>query len=90
MAKKISVQELLKSDTFADQVAALSFEQGLTLLEELVEQVEGGELALEESVSAYERGVSLLGHLRQLISGAEKKLETLQKSAAEKKTKKSG
>ena len=88
MNAKLNVKKLLAEDGKDVQFDPLSFEDGLTLLEELVEQVEEGELPLEKSILAYERGVGLLGHIRGLISGAEEKLEKLQKGASEKKSRK--
>ena len=84
MGKELTVDTLLDDAEYEKSVETLSFEEGVTLLEDLVEQVEAGDLPLERSILAYERGVGLLGHLRGLISGAEEKLETLQKKAASK------
>ena len=85
MNAKLTVKKLLADDGGDTDYESLAFEEGLGLLEALVEQVEEGELPLEQSVLAYERGVALLSHLRGLISGAEEKLEKLQKGAADRK-----
>lgn len=91
MSNGVTVDSLLQEGEAGKYIEELSFESGLSLLEELVKRVEGGELPLEQSILAYERGVQLLSHLRELISGAEEKLETLQAAATgvnKKKTKK--
>ena len=78
MAKVITVDALLAANDAKGVIEKLSFEEGLRLLEELVKQVEGGTLALEQSILCYERGSALAAHLRGLISGAEQKLKILQ------------
>jgi exodeoxyribonuclease VII small subunit len=60
----------------------LSFEEGIKLLERLVQSVEAGALPLEKAVTSYEKGVRLVQHLRSQLSGAEQKLKVLQKAGA--------
>jgi len=62
----------------------LSFEQGLKLLEELVDKVESGELSLENSIEAYEKGTFIIERLRAELFKAEKKLKILDKDSDEK------
>jgi exodeoxyribonuclease VII small subunit len=78
MAKAVTLKELLTAEDLDAKVAELSFEDGLRILEELVEQVESGALALDKAVLSYERGVALIERLRGLLSGAEEKLRLLQ------------
>ena len=40
----------------SNEEKALSFEQALTQLEEIVNQLERGEVSLDDAVAAYERG----------------------------------
>ena len=54
-----------------------SFEAALTEFEALVEQMERGDLSLEESVSAYERGVALHRYCERALSAAERKVRIL-------------
>ena len=42
-----------------DEIKGLKFEQGLKKLEELVNQLDDGNLSLEESISYYEIGLNL-------------------------------
>ena len=58
-----------KSPENASPVA--QFEQSLESLEQLVEQMETGELSLEASLSAYERGVGLYRQCQQALEQAE-------------------
>lgn len=56
---------------------ALSFEDGLSRLEELVESLESGELGLEEGVDHYKEGVELLAALQTQLAGAESRVDEL-------------
>jgi exodeoxyribonuclease VII small subunit len=53
------------------------FEGALEELEEVVEQLESGELSLEDSLSAFEKGVGLVRFCNQKLSEVEKKIEML-------------
>jgi len=55
------------------------FEVALEELEGVVEQLETGELALEESLAAFERGVGLVKYCNQKLAEVEKKVELLVK-----------
>ena len=55
------------------------FEVALEELEGMVEQLETGELALEESLAAFERGVGLVKYCNQKLTDVEKKVELLLK-----------
>jgi len=56
---------------------APSFEESLDELERLVEQMEGGEMTLEESLGAFERGIALTRSCEQALKAAEQKVEIL-------------
>jgi exodeoxyribonuclease VII small subunit len=55
----------------------LSFEDALTQLESLVEQMERGELSLEDSLASFERGVALTRRCEAALKAAEQKVEIL-------------
>jgi exodeoxyribonuclease VII small subunit len=55
------------------------FEVALEDLEGVVEQLETGELALEESLVAFEKGVGLVKYCNQKLTEVEKKIELLVK-----------
>ena len=84
MAKSITLKDLLAGENVDEALKELSFEDGLKLLEELVQRVEAGSLPLDTAIKSYEKGVLLTEKLRQLISGAEAKLEILQKGGGKK------
>ncbi|OQA30495.1 MAG: Exodeoxyribonuclease 7 small subunit [Betaproteobacteria bacterium ADurb.Bin341] len=56
----------------------LKFETALAALEQIVRDMEGGELQLEESIVAYRRGAELLKHCRHLLVDAEQQLRVLE------------
>ena len=53
------------------------FEQSLALLEGLVEQLESGEMTLEQSLGAFEQGVRLTRACQQALADAEQKVRLL-------------
>ncbi len=55
------------------------FESALEELEEVVEQLESGELSLEDSLTAFEKGVGLVRFCNQKLNEVEKKIEMLVK-----------
>jgi exodeoxyribonuclease VII small subunit len=54
-----------------------SFEEQLAELEQLVEQLERGDLPLEQSVSLFERGVALSNACKAQLSQAESRIQVL-------------
>ena len=57
--------------------AAPDFEQALGELEALVEKMERGDMALEESLQAFERGLVLTRTCQQALKDAEQKVRIL-------------
>jgi exodeoxyribonuclease VII small subunit len=55
------------------------FETAIEDLEQVVEQLESGELSLEDSLSAFEKGVGLVKFCNQKLNEVEKKVELLVK-----------
>jgi exodeoxyribonuclease VII small subunit len=56
-----------------------SFEASLAELEKIVEQLESGDLPLEESLKLFENGVKLSRVCRDRLSAAERRIEVLMK-----------
>jgi exodeoxyribonuclease VII small subunit len=54
-----------------------SFEEQLAELEKLVDQLERGDLTLEQSVSLFERGVHLSNACKEQLSNAESRIQAL-------------
>ncbi len=55
------------------------FEQSLDRLEKLVEEMEGGELSLEEMITHFEEGSKLVGLCTKKLNEVEQKIEKLVK-----------
>jgi exodeoxyribonuclease VII small subunit len=53
------------------------FEEALQELEHIVERLESGELALEESLAAFEAGVALVRQLNEKLKEVERRVEVL-------------
>ena len=53
------------------------FEKSLTELETLVEQLESGELSLDESLARFKRGVELTRHCQAVLDQAQQTVEKL-------------
>ena len=60
-----------------NEVDNLSFEEAFTELEDTVHRLEGGGLALDESIALFERGVKLAKHCGQKQDDAELKVSQL-------------
>ncbi len=61
----------------------LTFREAMGQLEQIVGQLESGELELEESLERYALGVALLSSLQKRLKGAEQKVEVLMGELAE-------
>src|SRR6266545_8038439 len=64
-----------------NQVPPKNFEEALSELEQILAEIEGGEVGLEESLVKYERGTFLIQHCRSVLNGAERQIELLSKAA---------
>lgn len=60
-----------------DDIASLSFEKALEELEAIVQKLEGGGAALEESIALYERGAALKAHCEKTLKSAQEKIEKI-------------
>ena len=56
----------------------ITFEQALKNLEEIVEELNNGELDLEKAISAYERGVKLKNVCEERLQNAKERIEKIQ------------
>jgi len=61
----------------AKKKAIPDFETALNELESLVEQMEQGDMGLEESLKAFERGIVLTRSCQQALKEAEQKVQIL-------------
>ena len=63
-----------------DDVKAMSFEQALEALEKIVDDLERGDVPLDQSIRIYERGEALKAHCDRLLKAAEDKVEKIRLS----------
>jgi exodeoxyribonuclease VII small subunit len=61
----------------ATDLSSLSFEAALAELEKIVQQLERGDVALEDSIRAYERGAALKAHCEAKLKDAQLKVEQI-------------
>jgi exodeoxyribonuclease VII small subunit len=64
------------SQTSTD-IAGLAFEKALAELEQIVDRLEKGSVALEDSITLYERGEALKAHCEALLKIAEQRIEKI-------------
>ena len=76
MAKKRTTGKR-KSDDSAPTEETTSFETALAEVEQIVRELESGELALGESLKQYERGVSRLRQCHEHLRDAQRRVEVL-------------
>ena len=70
MAKK-------KPNPDTPETETLSFEQSMADLEQIVRELEEGELSMDDALASYEVGIGRLKRCYQLLDAAEKKVELL-------------
>ena len=63
------------------EIAALSFEEALAQLQDLVKKLERGDNKLDEAISSYERGALLKLHCEAKLREAQMKVEKIVFSA---------
>lgn len=61
----------------SDNIKLLSFEDALSELEKIVRGLEGGQLKLEDAITAYERGAALRQHCEAKLSEAEARVQAI-------------
>ena len=59
--------------------ARVKFEEKLARLEKIVDEMESGDLTLDESLAKYEEGVDALKKCYEMLRDAEKRVEVLLK-----------
>jgi exodeoxyribonuclease VII small subunit len=58
-------------------VSAMSFEDALAELEQIVRGLESGQQKLEDAINAYERGVALRRHCESKLEEAEARVQVI-------------
>ena len=71
----------------AEKKVAVNFEKAIKDLEKIVEELESGDLSLEESLNALEKGIKLTRQCQGELEKAELKVQKLGEENGELKTK---
>lgn len=82
MAGTAKKKPLSAGDSAGASAETHTFEDALARLEEIVEQLEQGELTLEEALVAFEEGARLSGRLDAELQQAERRIEKLNEAGA--------
>ena len=61
----------------SEDIRALSFEQALAELESIVDRLETGDVALEESIEIYQRGAQLRAYCDEKLKTAQARIEKI-------------
>ena len=61
----------------AVDISAMSFEQALRALEDVVRQLESGDVPLDDSITLYERGDLLRKHCQARLDAAQARIERI-------------
>lgn len=59
-------------------IADMKFETALAEFENIVASMEGGKLALEDSIAAYKRGMALMQHCQDQLTDAEAQIRVIE------------
>lgn len=59
------------------EIQDMSFEDAMKELEQVVSQLERGEVPLDKSIALYERGAALKAHCARLLKAAEERVEKI-------------
>lgn len=59
------------------EVSSYTFEKAVAELESIVQRLERGDVALDESIAIYERGEALKKHCETLLNAAENRIEKI-------------
>jgi len=58
-------------------IAKMTFEQAMKELEKIIDQLDGGDVPLEESITIYERGAALQKHCESKLRQAEMRVQKI-------------
>ena len=58
-------------------IAAMSFEDALAELEQIVRRLEGGQVKLDEAILSYERGAQLKLHCERKLNEAQQRVDRI-------------
>ena len=69
----------IEPNSIPDDIAEMSFEDALSALENIVKDLEGGQVSLEESIDIYTRGTQLRQYCDGKLKDATARIEKITK-----------
>lgn len=69
-----------KNEAGKEKIEALTFEEAIRKLEQLVEKMEKEELPLEQSLQCFQEGTEIARHCQKLLNEAENKVKIILQS----------
>ena len=66
-----------KDEAIPPEIQAMSFEQALKALDQIVQRLETGSVELEDSIAIYTRGTQLKRHCEAKLKAASEKVEKI-------------
>ena len=72
--------DVTMADAPNEDIKTMNFEQALEALERIVDDLERGDVPLDQSIRIYERGEALKAHCDRLLKSAEDKVEKIRLS----------
>ena len=73
----LSPEQGITENVSDNDISQLSFEQALVALEEVVHQLESGNVPLDQSITLYERGEALRKHCQARLDAAQARIEKI-------------
>ena len=73
----LSPEQGITENVSDNDISQLSFEQALVALEEVVQQLESGNVPLDQSITLYERGEALRKHCQARLDAAQARIEKI-------------
>ena len=69
--------DIMAAGGIPKDIAAMSFEDALSELEQIVKKLEEGKIPLEDAIKSYERGAALKNHCEAKLREAQAKVEKI-------------
>ena len=67
----------MSDPTVAADIAAMSFEDALAELEQIVRRLEAGQVKLDDAIQSYERGAQLKRYCEQKLNEAQQRVDRI-------------
>lgn len=67
----------MSEPTVSSEIAAMSFEDALAELEQIVRRLEAGQVKLDDAIQSYERGAQLKRHCETKLNEAQQRVDRI-------------